>query len=283
MAVTLENSENLRAYVYSPLAKNSIRLFGLKDNTSNVFCGTLKTVRLNDAPPYFSLSYAWETQKQVVPIKVDGQVLYVSPSLAVALQRLQELTVEDSASDIRVKWVWIDRICINQDDISERSEQVQLMGSIYSQAIRTLIWVGPDFDSCSAAWLLIDQIYDVFKRENPCAKSLADIPFRIFSDQNHAASGLPGWNHDLWQHLGKLFKLPWFTRTWIIQEVALSPEDPVILHGQHRYSWHRLGWHLPGCDVMGICDWPRFPTRCRTSTQYQTFGDLGLAGVWTHC
>jgi hypothetical protein len=248
MTVTLEKLENLRAYIYSPLAGDSIRLFSLNEDTSDAFSGTLKTVRLNDAPPYFCLSYAWGTQKQVVPVQVDDQVLYVTPSLAVAMQRLQELNAEDSASDTRVKWVWIDRICINQDDISERSEQVQLMGSIYSQAIRTLIWVGPELDSCSAAWLLIDQIYDIFKRENPCAKYLADIPFRIYSDQNHAASGFPGWNHDLWRNLRRLFELQWFTRTWIIQEVALSQEDPVILHGQHRYPWHRLGW---------ACSWLR--------------------------
>ena len=65
------------------------------------------------------------------------------------------------------------------------------------------------------------------------AKFLADIPSRMYSDQNHAAFGLPGWNHDLWRHLRRLFELPWFVRTWIIQEVALSREDPVILHGQH--------------------------------------------------
>ncbi|KAG9230450.1 hypothetical protein BJ875DRAFT_385109, partial [Amylocarpus encephaloides] len=37
-------------------------------------------------------------------------------------------------------------------------------------------------------------------------------------------------------------ELPWFTRTWIIQEVALSQEDPLILQGQHMYPWNRLGW-----------------------------------------
>jgi hypothetical protein len=239
MVVTLEK---LPAYSYSPLAVHSIRLFSLNDNTSDALSGTLKTIKLDAAPPYFTLSYAWGTQKQDIPIRVDGQVLYVSPSLAVALQRLQELVAGGSVSNIRVKWVWIDRICINQDNISERSEQVQLMGSIYSKAIRTLVWLGPEFGACSAAWLLIDQIYDVFKRENPSAKFLADIPFRIYSDQNHAASGLPEWNHDVWRHLRNVFELPWFTRTWVVQEVALSREDPVILHGQHRYPWHRLGW-----------------------------------------
>ncbi len=147
-------------YVYSSLAANSIRLLGLSttDNSS----GTLKTVNLNEAPPYFALSYAWSVQARDVPIEVNGQMLSASSNLADAIRRLQELRVDDCASDNNVKWVWIDKICINQDDLSERSRQVQMMNLIYSQAIRTLIWLGPDCDTCSAAWRLIDQIYNVF-------------------------------------------------------------------------------------------------------------------------
>jgi hypothetical protein len=233
--------ENPRSHIYNPLATGFIRLLGL-NAASDRLSGILRTVSLHDAPPYFALSYAWGTQAQDVPFHVDGQVLCVSPNLADVIWRLRGLTIEDSASDTRVKWVWIDKICINQDDLAERSRQVQLMGSIYTQAIRTLIWLGPDFSSCSAAWRLIDQIYDVFQRENPRAKFVADIPFRMYSDRNHTASGLPGWDHELWWHLRRLFELPWFTRAWVIQEVALSGGDPVILHGEHRYPWHRLGW-----------------------------------------
>ncbi|KAH7370293.1 HET domain-containing protein [Rhexocercosporidium sp. MPI-PUGE-AT-0058] len=229
-----------RPYAYSPLVVDSIRLLGL--GATDCSAGTLKTVHLSKAPPYFALSYTWDAQTRDVPIQVDDQTLSVGPSLAEAIRRLQELIVDDSASDPQVKWVWIDQICINQDDVSERSKQVQLMNSIYSQAIRTLIWLGPHCDSCPAVWQLIDQIYDVFQRENPYAESVADIPFRFYSDRYHAASGLPDWDHELWQHLRRLLELPWFTRTWIVQEVALSRRDPILLLGQHRYPWHHLGW-----------------------------------------
>ncbi|KEY75047.1 hypothetical protein S7711_09654 [Stachybotrys chartarum IBT 7711] len=227
-------------YIYSPLVANAIRLLSL--HATDGSSATLKTVNLNEAPPYFALSYAWDVQARDVPLEVNGQMLSVSSSLTVAIRRLHELTVDDSVLDNRVTWVWIDKICINQDDLSERSKQVQMMNSIYSQAVRTLIWLGPDCDGCSAAWRLIDQIYDTFRRENPCAKFVADIPFRMYSDQNHTASGLPGWDDELWRHLRRLFELPWFTRTWVIQEVAFSRDDPILLHGQHKYPWHRLGW-----------------------------------------
>lgn len=232
----------MQAYSYQPLAKHAIRLLSVHGSPSPTFSGTLKTVCLSDAPEYFCLSYTWGTQSEDVEIQVDGQVFYVRPSLVDILHRLRELTAEGSSPDLKARWVWIDRICINQDDIEERSEQVRCMGAIYSQAVRTVIWAGPDLDGCSSAWTLIDQIYKTCMSENPQAKYLADIPFRIYSDQNHADSRLPPWEDKLWEHLRRLFTLPWFTRTWIIQEVALSAKDPVILHGQHRYSWERLGW-----------------------------------------
>ncbi|KAI0855014.1 HET domain-containing protein [Xylaria cubensis] len=200
------------------------------------------TVNINEAPPYFALSYAWDIQTKILPIEVNRQGFSVSSSLADAILRLQRLTVDDSSLNGRVEWVWIDKICINQEDLSERSKQVQMMNKVYSQAIRTVVWLGPDGDVCSPAWQLIDQIYGIFRRGNPDAKFMADIPFRMYSDQHHEFLGLPKWDNEVWLHLRRLFKMPWFKRTWIIQEVALSQEDPILLHGRHRYPWYRLGW-----------------------------------------
>ncbi|KAH7088077.1 HET domain-containing protein [Paraphoma chrysanthemicola] len=232
----------MQPYSYHRLAKHTIRLLGLQDTTSPTFSGTLKTFNLSEAPGYYCLSYTWGTQSEDVEIHIDKQKLFVRPSLVDTLHRLQDLAANGSSSDLKVEWVWIDRICVNQDDVEERSEQVKYMGTIYSQGIRTIIWAGNDQDGCTAAWELIDQIYDLCLSENPQAKYLADIPLRMYSDQNHEKSRLPPWNDKLWEHLRRLFTLPWFTRTWIIQEVALSAKDPVILHGKHMHSWERLGW-----------------------------------------
>ncbi|KAI6764150.1 hypothetical protein HG530_007939 [Fusarium avenaceum] len=46
--------------------------------------------------------------------------------------------------------VWVDALCISQNDLAERSQQVQLMGDIYKQAVETIIWfddVFPPFDA----------------------------------------------------------------------------------------------------------------------------------------
>ncbi|KAH7111216.1 HET domain-containing protein [Dactylonectria macrodidyma] len=231
--------------IYKPLDTGYVRLFRLDDRTSSGdISGSLVSVRLKDAPPYFTLSYCWGTEEFDIPIRINDSVIYVSPSLAAAIRRLQELDASEHSllRQACVEWMWIDRVCINQNDTSERGKQVQLMGSIFSKAVRTLIWLGTDYDACSAAWTLVDQIFNVFSKESPQAKFVADIPFRIYSDVSHTASGLPNWNHDLWRHLTKLLQRPWFTRVWVIQEVVLSHGDPLILHGQQIYPWHRLGW-----------------------------------------
>ncbi|KAH8745838.1 hypothetical protein F5883DRAFT_654380 [Diaporthe sp. PMI_573] len=67
---------NPRPYAYSPLVADSIRLLSLR--TTDGSSGTLKTVNLNEAPPYFALSYAWGVQARDVPLEVNGQMLSMS-------------------------------------------------------------------------------------------------------------------------------------------------------------------------------------------------------------
>lgn len=44
----------------------------------------------------------------------------------------------------RKQYLWVDALCINQQDPQEKTHQVQLMGKIYSLAESVLVWLGPD-------------------------------------------------------------------------------------------------------------------------------------------
>lgn len=59
----------------------------------------------------------------------------VTENLYVALQHLRLLD--------RSRILWVDAICINQDDQREREAQVAIMCEIYSGASRVLVWLGP--------------------------------------------------------------------------------------------------------------------------------------------
>jgi len=238
----MERVKEKRAILYHSLPPHSIRLFRLNASTSAADVGNLEVVALDNAPPYYALSHSWGTKARSSAVRIDGQVLAVSPDLAICIRRLQELAAERSNLSIPVKYIWIDNICINQDNISERSSQVKLLERVYMQSLRTLIWLGPQSSSCSTAWQLVDQIYEVFKSQNPAAKTSDDIPVKMYSDMDHAASGLPKWNSQEWVNLKGLLEIEWFSRIWVVQEVVLSPSDPIILHGKIVYPWHRLAW-----------------------------------------
>ncbi|PQE12520.1 Heterokaryon incompatibility protein [Rutstroemia sp. NJR-2017a BBW] len=238
----MENQENNQSYLYSPLPPGNIRLLRINADTSTSEIGSLEVMTLDAAPPYYALSHSWGAQNQSVAVQIDSQILFVSLDLAAGFRRFRELAAEYSELEPPVKYLWVDSVCINQNDIWERSSHVGLMGKIYSRSIKTLIWLGPDLNSSFATWQQIDRIYNIFRVQYPAATSPIDITVKMYSDSCHANSGLPEWRDELWAGLKELLELRWFSRIWVVQEVVLSPQDPIIIHGKHLYPWHRLGW-----------------------------------------
>ncbi|OCK81069.1 hypothetical protein K432DRAFT_274813, partial [Lepidopterella palustris CBS 459.81] len=83
---------------------------------------------------YTALSYVWGAPKGIKPITVNGSLFFVTEKLYHALQHLR---FEDIAPAI-----WINSICIDQANDIENPEQVRLMGSIYSNTVRVIVWLG---------------------------------------------------------------------------------------------------------------------------------------------
>jgi hypothetical protein len=167
-------------YQYRPLeSKRLIRLLKLSSNTAqeatdeagsphDSIVAEIHHVRLDDAnlPPYEPVSYVWagytpksyinadesntsyetppsETSQPSDDAKRDqqitlesGEALVVSRSLLIALPCLKVVST--------TRFLWIDQLSINQDDLMERSEQVTIMHEIYSRGTMTLIWLGED-------------------------------------------------------------------------------------------------------------------------------------------
>ncbi|KAI4924338.1 uncharacterized protein J4E92_007419, partial [Alternaria infectoria] len=94
----------------------------------------LETASLNDNPQFYAISYVWGDPTITLPIRIDGEPLEITQNLRNGLQRLRRTD--------EVLIIYADAACINQSDLNERSEQVQLMGEIYSLAEETFIWLG---------------------------------------------------------------------------------------------------------------------------------------------
>ncbi|VUC28772.1 unnamed protein product [Clonostachys rosea] len=84
---------------------------------------------------YEALSYAWGDPIFDRSIDVSGCSLKITKSLDMALRVFRHTT------DVRA--IWVDAVCINQQDDQEKGKQVAIMGRIFQDAIRVLVWLGP--------------------------------------------------------------------------------------------------------------------------------------------
>ncbi|KAK8235129.1 heterokaryon incompatibility protein-domain-containing protein [Phyllosticta capitalensis] len=109
------------------------------------------------------------------------------------------------------KWLWTDRICLNQDDSDEISQQVPKMGEIFHDAHQVIIWLG------------------MSKEEGERVATILDRNSYYFS------SG--AWREELWKGYSPKTKRAaltayyneYWSRVWVIQEVALAKSATIVI------------------------------------------------------
>ena len=154
----------MKKYQYSSLQHpTSIRLLILeRDASAADIRFSLEEVDLQDEHGYEALSYTWKEPAfyngniyiwkddtlESLSINIGGNgVVTITKNLHELLEHLAETIPAGKTS----RKVWADQVCINQQDLAERSQQVSIMQDIYKSACRTLIWLGkpdehtPDF------------------------------------------------------------------------------------------------------------------------------------------
>lgn len=181
---------------------------------------TLKTVSLNDQPAFHALSYVWGSGTERGHVNINGHVVPVTSSLATILTQFRSHHYD--FLQLHSIPLWIDALCINQADLEERTQQVLLMGKIYRQASRVLLWIGEGDESSDHAF---DRMGDATFRAS-CSElktttrvpTLDEVKVKIIIAEN-------------------LEQRRYWTRTWILQEVVLATQDPVMLCGSRRIFW----------------------------------------------
>ncbi|ORY07549.1 heterokaryon incompatibility, partial [Clohesyomyces aquaticus] len=83
---------------------------------------------------YKCLSYQWGPEAKGGFIKINGKAYFVCRNLLHFLQRARTRYHSEP--------LWIDALCIDQDNNDERNHEVQLMGTIYTQALEVYVWLG---------------------------------------------------------------------------------------------------------------------------------------------
>ncbi|KAL1629244.1 hypothetical protein SLS56_005467 [Neofusicoccum ribis] len=219
---------------YSPLQDGAIRLIEFDDVDTTAAQHTpgfkIHHVLLEEAPPYCTLSYRWSSGKEEdEPTKTNGFWIDIRGGSLAA--------VRACLSQVKEKGIllfWIDQFCINQYDLTEKSQQVSLMASIYSTASTTVIWLGhPQSPTGNdrhfqASFSFLEEISRHWHR-----------PDQYDSDSDNGEDAIKSQSTGVISALVTTLSAPWFGRTWVLQEALLS-RDPVVLCGSLSLSWRSL-------------------------------------------
>ena len=136
------------AHQYSTLLyDDSVRLLKLLPasnhvNDQGLGCA-LEDCRLSDDLSYEALSYTWGQPVFPESLHTHNGILRITENLALALRSLR---FKD-----RVRYLWVDAVCINQNDLMEKSRQVAMMSIIYKSARRVICWLGQADESIGDA------------------------------------------------------------------------------------------------------------------------------------
>ncbi|KAF2678085.1 HET-domain-containing protein [Lentithecium fluviatile CBS 122367] len=207
-------------YEKLPRKTGAIRLLRLVPSSienPNIECELVLQPIEEDSTPYQyeALSWCWGTdsEKTDVHIRREGRIYRkeVSPNLFAALKALR-YTLKD-------RYLWVDAICINQENLEEKNHQVEMMYSIYGGAKRVCVWLG---EANKSSQMALDFIkYDVLQLQN----------FDELCSDEHAGRN--------WGALLELMQRPWFSRRWVVQEIALA-RKAVIYCGSDKISWKQF-------------------------------------------
>lgn len=131
-------------------ASKEIRLLVIEPGpkSSTISCSLLHTSVTAEAPTkYEAASYCWGDPTNPKTILLEGHKIEITSNAEAALRNFRR------ADKARI--VWLDAICINQQDLVERGAQVAIMKDIYVSATRTLVWLGEDDGTFNLAVELI--------------------------------------------------------------------------------------------------------------------------------
>ena len=197
---------NTARYRYASIGVQHIRLLRFApDSMPDRIRLQIQVFDRRTKPQYAAMSYVWGDRDPKQTVSLNGCDFEIGPNLHNAL-----LCMRSGLPG----WFWIDAICINQQNIPERNEQVSEMTKTYANAAFVASWVG----------LCTENLQPAFALDVRTAK-LRSLP-RNEQEKLHAS-------------LTALSRLHYWKRIWIQQEVLLNP-IVVLFCGQFNQPLHPL-------------------------------------------
>lgn len=231
----------------------SFRLFTIFPGGGNeVVQGTLdihRIVRGSSEPgsilDWDALSYCWAAPNRSETIIVNSQRLKITKNLHSALLHLR-----DTRECITL---WIDQICINQDDMEERNRQVRQMGRIYREARKVIAWLGHGPGPEDAVFQCLSKVDDAGDEgvgiesmlytgfTGPYLSCVGSLLRNTFDPRapNSRGSSYRIVSPKAYAIMEAVMKNTWFRRVWLVQEATISSKL-ILQHGLQIVSLRAL-------------------------------------------
>ena len=262
---TCPDTEPLPRYRYEALPNpRSIRLLEITSHRlgSAKFIGKLHNTDLDqtDHLPYFALSYTWQlpdisdhaVTRPVAPaIILDYQSLEIGSNLYDFLE--QKLALPDEPDEPDSPYLmWIDAICINQDDMAERSSQVAFMRRIYQLADYVVVWLGRHDVHSRRAMSLIESLAAYARNDDSYLEIDIDgFNPRPLTEAKYMMNGtLQSLSVADWKQIHLFCSRTWFRRLWTVQELVVA-DAAVILCGDTWLSWDDMAIFIETASKHG--------------------------------
>jgi hypothetical protein len=258
-------------YNHQALKAGRIRLlYLLPGDTEDRLQGVIIHVPYNSAGTYRAFSYVWGTNQSMQELVTPDGILEITFSLSKALQSLRH---KNTAT-----MLWVDAICIDQNDNQEKARQIRLLPQIFQSATSTYAFL----ESGNANDAAIEMLMQV-QAKALCDRHCADLERNRLDSADLAQENntkgrfearestkenilmdseedtySTGWQHELaklpsswedrcmpsldepiWTSVKALFDLPWFRRVWIIQEIVGAPHVKIVC-GKWTIDWSDL-------------------------------------------
>lgn len=198
--------------------------------------GMIVTLDIVEAGNYRAVSYVCGDDFQAVHrlITPDG-TLVIKDSLYRALRRLrrQEGPIV----------LWVDAICINQQDLVEKARSILSMPRIFQRASCTFAFLGDDANADGAVECLMQVTANKFG-----LSKLKRWPEKLpLCPKSWKKRAVPPPRDALWTQIKAFFARPWFRRSWIVQEATAAPTIKIVC-GKYIVDWNDVS-----CAVGILC------------------------------
>ncbi|KAK4184766.1 heterokaryon incompatibility protein-domain-containing protein [Podospora australis] len=250
-------------YNYTPLPADnttkSIRLLELLPGSrQDDICCNLTSIPLHSQLQYEALSYVWGDTTELSPIQINNDSqLMITSNLRTALLNIRQPNTS--------RRLWIDAVCIDQNNVQERNHQVSLMSEIYRTASRTLVWLGNNhpvhtIKACFLVETLADEAISLQEQQDAnltlgsgdqLHQQQSDLSLPLL-DTVAIADESP-----LYQRFKNDFSAlhlacaEWWFRTWTVQEILLASKA-VVVCGKYTLDWDRLCYAVDYGLTLGI-------------------------------